>query len=131
MPLFIHPQGVPELNKRLAGNGWLANTIANPLGTTIALSHLIFEGTLDRFPRLRICAAHGGGFLPSYAGRFDRGCLTFPGGITVAFSGTPPGNVSIGSNPFRNPSSGSLVKSPNAAVIVIQGNSKVTIAGTP
>jgi predicted TIM-barrel fold metal-dependent hydrolase len=42
VPLFIHPQGVPELNKRLAGNGWLANTIANPLGTTIALSHLIF-----------------------------------------------------------------------------------------
>src|SRR5262249_24069186 len=41
VPLFIHPQGLPELNKRLAGNCWLANTISNPLGTTIALSHLI------------------------------------------------------------------------------------------
>ena len=56
--------------------------IGNPLETTVALSHLIFEGTLDRFPRLRICAAHGGGFLPSYAGRFDRGCLTFPANCT-------------------------------------------------
>ena len=50
VPLFIHPQGVPELNKRFAGNGWLGNTIGNPLETTIALSHLIFEGTFDRFP---------------------------------------------------------------------------------
>ena len=43
--LFIHPQGVPELNKQLAGNGWLANAVAYPVETTIALSHLIFEGT--------------------------------------------------------------------------------------
>src|SRR3954463_16172540 len=67
VPLFIHPQGVPELAKRFSGNGWLANTIGNPLGTTIALSHMIFEGTLDRFPGLKVIAAHGGGFLPSYA----------------------------------------------------------------
>src|SRR5208282_5243170 len=45
---------------------------------TIALSHLIFAGTLDTFPELRICAAHGGGFLPSYAGRSDLGCPTRP-----------------------------------------------------
>jgi aminocarboxymuconate-semialdehyde decarboxylase len=75
--IFIHPQGVPEL-RRLQGNGLLTNVIGNPLDTTIALSHLIFEGTLDRFPTLRICAAHGGGYLPSYADRSDHGCLTFP-----------------------------------------------------
>jgi aminocarboxymuconate-semialdehyde decarboxylase len=76
-PIFIHPQGVPDL-KRLQGNGLLTNVIGNPLDTTIALSHLIFEGTLDKFPGLRICAAHGGGYLPSYADRSDHGCLTFP-----------------------------------------------------
>ena len=76
-PIFLHPQGAPEL-RRLQGNGLLTNVIGNPLDTTIALSHLIFEGTLDRFPRLKICAAHGGGFLPSYADRSDHGCLTFP-----------------------------------------------------
>ena len=78
--LFIHPQGVPELDKRLAGNGWLGNTIGNPLETTIALSHLIFEGTLDRHPGLKIIAAHGGGFLPSYADRSDHACLVGPAG---------------------------------------------------
>ncbi len=80
VPLFIHPQGVPELSKRLSGNGWLGNTIGNPLETTIALSHLIFEGTLDRFPGLKVIAAHGGGFLPSYADRSDHACLVGPKG---------------------------------------------------
>jgi predicted TIM-barrel fold metal-dependent hydrolase len=78
VPLFIHPQGVPELNKRFSGNGWLGNTIANPLETTIALSHLIFEGTFDRFPGLKVIAAHGGGYLPSYADRSDHACLVGP-----------------------------------------------------
>jgi predicted TIM-barrel fold metal-dependent hydrolase len=76
--LFIHPLGTPELAKRLQGNGWLANTIGNPLATTIALQHLIFEGTLDRFPNLKIIAAHGGGYLPSYAARGDHACFVSP-----------------------------------------------------
>src|SRR5207248_6647984 len=80
VPLFIHPQGLPELSKRLAGNGWLANTVGNPLGTTLALSHLIFEGTFDRYPGLKVIAAHGGGFLPSYADRSDHACLVGPKG---------------------------------------------------
>src|SRR5580658_6052729 len=78
--LFIHPQGIPELNARLKGNGWLGNTIGNPLGTTIALQHLIFEGTLDRFPGLKIIGAHGGGYLPSYAPRSDHACFVSPPG---------------------------------------------------
>jgi aminocarboxymuconate-semialdehyde decarboxylase len=76
--IFIHPAGTPELNKRLKGNGVLENVIGNPLDTTIALSHLIFQGTLDRFPGLKVCAAHGGGYLPHYKDRSDQGCITFP-----------------------------------------------------
>lgn len=77
--IFMHPQGVPELDKRLAGNGRLSNVIGNPLETTIFLSHLIFDGTLDRYPGLKICGAHGGGYLPSYADRSDHGCSAGPG----------------------------------------------------
>jgi aminocarboxymuconate-semialdehyde decarboxylase len=78
--VFMHPLGTRELEPsgRLGGSGLLTNTIGNPLETTIALSHLIFEGTLDRFPGLKICAAHGGGFLPSYANRSDAVIKTFP-----------------------------------------------------
>jgi aminocarboxymuconate-semialdehyde decarboxylase len=80
VPVFIHPQGSPELNAttRLKGNGLLGNIIGNPLETTIALTHLIFDGTLDRFPGLKIVGAHGGGYLPSYAARSDHGCSTQP-----------------------------------------------------
>jgi aminocarboxymuconate-semialdehyde decarboxylase len=57
--------------KRFQGPGSLGNTVGNPLETTVALSHMIFSGFLDRFPTLKIVAAHGGGYLPSYIGRSD------------------------------------------------------------
>ena len=74
--LFMHPQPAPGTtqNQRLQGRGGLGNTIGNPLETTVFLSHLIFEGTLDRFPGLKICAAHAGGYLASYTGRSDALC---------------------------------------------------------
>lgn len=74
--LFMHPQQAPGTtqNPRLSGKGGLGNTIGNPLETTVFLSHLIFEGTLDRFPGLKICAAHAGGYLASYSGRSDALC---------------------------------------------------------
>src|SRR5262249_47504542 len=94
--VFIHPQqtGAPdELAARWKGNGYLSNVIGYPLETSIALSHLIFDGTLDRFPGVKICSAHGGGFLPSYAARQDHGCSTrpaaCPGGPHGAIKKTP------------------------------------------
>jgi aminocarboxymuconate-semialdehyde decarboxylase len=78
--IFIHPQsaGTPIDKSRLEGNGFLDNVIGHPLETTLALTHLIQDGTLDLFPKLKICAAHGGGYLPSYSSRNDQ-CLTaFP-----------------------------------------------------
>src|SRR5213596_534756 len=79
--IFIHPQGgTAGFEQRLRGSGGLANVIGNPLNTTIALSHLIFEGTLDRLPGLKIISAHGGGFLPSYADRSDHACFVNPSG---------------------------------------------------
>ena len=76
VPLFMHPQGAPGTtqNDRLEGRGGLGNTIGNPLETTVALSHMIFEGVFDRFPGLRVCAAHAGGYLPSYLGRSEVRC---------------------------------------------------------
>jgi aminocarboxymuconate-semialdehyde decarboxylase len=67
--LFIHPWGC-SLESRLA-LGYLGNVIGQPAETTIALHHLVFGGVLDRFPALKICAAHGGGYFPHYLGRAD------------------------------------------------------------
>lgn len=67
--VFIHPWGT-TLGPRLAQH-YLMNTIGQPLETTVCLSKLIFSGTLERHKRLRIIAAHGGGYLPAYSGRSD------------------------------------------------------------
>ena len=89
--LFMHPQAAPGTtqNPRLQGKGGLGNTIGNPLETTVFLSHLIFEGTLDRFPGLKICCAHAGGYLPSYSGRSDALCGRGSGGDCKALKRKP------------------------------------------
>jgi aminocarboxymuconate-semialdehyde decarboxylase len=78
--VFMHPRNAPGTtqNPRLRGRGGLGNTIGNPLETTVFLSHLIFDGTLDKFPGLRVCAAHAGGYLPSYLGRSEAACTRDP-----------------------------------------------------
>jgi aminocarboxymuconate-semialdehyde decarboxylase len=90
--VFMHPQdsvNATGVNKRVSGSGVLGNVIGNPLETTFFLSHLIFEGTLDKFPNLRLCCAHGGGYLPSYIDRSDHGCLTFPQQCSVRLKKKP------------------------------------------
>ena len=83
--VFVHPWGC-SLGPRL-GAHFLGNTFGQPAETALALSHLVFGGTLDRHPGLRLLAAHGGGFLPTYIGRSDhawwqradaRGCARPP-----------------------------------------------------
>ena len=71
--IFIHPRHFREGAPRFKGQGFLSNIIGNPLDTTVAIAHLIYEGTLDKFPVLKIVGAHGGGYLASYIGRFDHG----------------------------------------------------------
>lgn len=67
--LFIHPLGFTH-GHRLAEH-YLNNIIGNPIESTIALSHLIFGGVLDRHAGLKLLVAHGGGYLPGYWGRMD------------------------------------------------------------
>jgi aminocarboxymuconate-semialdehyde decarboxylase len=78
VPVFEHPGGAENVLKNNAWQGTkgdLGNIIGNPLETTVFFSRLIFDGTLDKFPNLKIIGAHGGGFLPSYLGRTDVACL--------------------------------------------------------
>jgi aminocarboxymuconate-semialdehyde decarboxylase len=76
VPVFMHPDGAANIIQpgALRGAGGLGNIIGNPLETTLFLSRMIFDGALDRFPSLKLCAAHGGGFLPSYIGRSEVAC---------------------------------------------------------
>ena len=67
--VFLHPAGFSH-GEQLR-DYYLNNTVGQPLEEAIAISRLIFSGTLAAFPRLKICVAHGGGYLPTYFGRMD------------------------------------------------------------
>jgi aminocarboxymuconate-semialdehyde decarboxylase len=69
MVVFLHPGGFTQ-GERLREH-YFNNVIGNPLESTIAVSHLIFGGVLDRYPKLKVVVAHGGGFLGSYPFRMD------------------------------------------------------------
>ncbi|MBI4887830.1 MAG: amidohydrolase [Acidobacteria bacterium] len=74
--VFMHPGGADNIIRDGAwrGRGDIGNIIGNPLETTYFLSRLIFDGTFDKFPGLRVAAAHAGGYLPSYMMRTDVAC---------------------------------------------------------
>jgi aminocarboxymuconate-semialdehyde decarboxylase len=80
--VFVHPWGC-SLGPRLA-DAYLGNIVGNPSETTVALSRIVFGGVLDRFPGLRICAAHGGGYFPHYLGRADHAYAVRPESRTMA-----------------------------------------------
>ena len=75
-PVFMHPNNAQNLIREggFDGRGELGNVIGNPLETSVFLTRLMFDGTLDKFPGLKVVGAHGGGYLPSYLGRTEVAC---------------------------------------------------------
>ncbi|MBV9555789.1 MAG: amidohydrolase family protein [Pseudolabrys sp.] len=69
--MFIHPNNVAGADR--LKSYYLANLIGNPLDTTIAAACMVFGGVFDRFPKLKVCLAHGGGFTPYQAARWTHG----------------------------------------------------------
>ncbi len=67
--VLIHPLGFthPQRMKKF----FLANTVGQPLEETLAMLSLIYEGVMERLPKLKVVMAHGGGYLPFYSGRSD------------------------------------------------------------
>lgn len=68
--VFLHPllSRDPRLQRPQ-----LPNLIGVPWETTVAAIDLMFGGILDRYPRVRVVLAHGGGYLPYQIGRLEKG----------------------------------------------------------
>lgn len=79
--VFMHPLGYTQ-GERLR-NHYFNNVIGNPLETTVAVSHLIFDGVVARYPKIKFLAAHGGGFLAHYWARMDHAWRARPDTRTV------------------------------------------------
>src|SRR6185437_6424916 len=74
--VFIHPNNVAGADR--LKSYYLQNLIGNPLDTTIAAACLLFGGVLDRYPKLKFMLAHGGGFTPYQAARWEHGWKVRP-----------------------------------------------------
>ena len=70
--LFMHPGGDTGAEAHLRGKGNLGNTVGNPLETAVTGASMVMAGVLERFPRLRVVLAHGGGALPAVRGRLRK-----------------------------------------------------------
>jgi len=79
--IFMHPIGFTQ-GERLMDH-YFNNVIGNPLETTVAVSHLIFDGVMDRYPKLKVVLPHAGGYLAHYWARMDHAWRARPDCRTV------------------------------------------------
>jgi aminocarboxymuconate-semialdehyde decarboxylase len=71
VPLFLHPQNAGDLTRLQDYHLW--NLVGFMMETATAAARLLMSGIFERYPRLKIVLAHGGGFLPYQLGRLDHG----------------------------------------------------------
>jgi aminocarboxymuconate-semialdehyde decarboxylase len=69
--ILIHPD--VRMRRERMDDYYMQNLIGNPLETAVATASLIFGGVMERFPKLKIVLAHGGGVAPSLIGRWRHG----------------------------------------------------------
>jgi aminocarboxymuconate-semialdehyde decarboxylase len=74
--MFVHPNNIAGADR--LKSYYLANLIGNPLDTTIAAASLYFGGVMDRYPKMKVMLAHGGGFTPYQAARWEHGWAVRP-----------------------------------------------------
>ena len=79
--IFMHPIGYTQGERLL--DHYFNNVIGNPLETTVAASHLIFDGVMERYPKLKVVLPHAGGYLAHYWARMDHAWKARPDCRTV------------------------------------------------
>ena len=79
--LFMHPTGYTQGERLL--DHYFNNVIGNPLETSVAAAHLIFDGVMERYPKLKVVLPHGGGYLAHYWERMNHAWKARPDCRTV------------------------------------------------
>ena len=85
--IVMHPEDVAG-SERMEDYG-LRLICGNPADSALSLGYLTYSGVFDRFPNLKLCVLHGGGFLPYHLGRFDQGHAV-RSGSRAAQASSPP-----------------------------------------
>ena len=69
--ILFHQASETLVSPRTSGYH-LSNSVGNLVDRTVTFATLVFSGLMDRFPDLKICLAHGGGYTCFGLGRMDR-----------------------------------------------------------
>jgi aminocarboxymuconate-semialdehyde decarboxylase len=85
--IVMHPEHIAGAERM--GSFGLNAVCGNPADSTLSLGYMMYSGLFDRFPNLKLCALHGGGFLPYHLGRFDKEFVTGRG-VRPAQAANPP-----------------------------------------
>ncbi|MBT4478372.1 MAG: amidohydrolase, partial [Flavobacteriales bacterium] len=81
MAIFVHPWW--WMAKEKMDKYWLPWLVGMPMETSLAICSMIFSGVFQKFPKLRVAFAHGGGSFPSTIGRIEHGFNVRPDLVAV------------------------------------------------
>lgn len=79
--LFVHPWEMMGHDKMR--RYWLPWLVGMPAETSLAICSMLFAGVFEKFPRLRVAFAHGGGSFPATFGRIERGFEVRPDLVAI------------------------------------------------
>ena len=97
--IFVHPWDM--LGKERMPNYWLPWLVGMPAETSLAICSMIFGGVFERFPKLRVAFAHGGGAFPFTIGRIEHAFHVRPDLCATDNTATPRSYLAHGDTPAR------------------------------
>ena len=97
--IFVHPWDM--VGKERMPKYWLPWLVGMPAETSLAICSMIFGGVFERFPRLRVAFAHGGGAFPFAIGRIEHAFHVRPDLCAIDNKATPRSYLATGEQPAR------------------------------
>lgn len=79
--VFVHPWDM--MGKEKMGKYWLPWLVGMPAETSLAICSMIFGCIFEKFPKLRVAFAHGGGSFPATIGRIEHGFKVRPDLVAI------------------------------------------------
>jgi aminocarboxymuconate-semialdehyde decarboxylase len=79
--VFVHPWEM--MGQERMPRYWLPWLVGMPAETSLSICSMIFGGVFERFPKLRVAFAHGGGAFPATIGRIEHGFNVRPDLVAV------------------------------------------------
>ena len=115
--IFVHPWDM--LGKERMPKYWLPWLVGMPAETSLAICSMLFSGVFDRFPKLRVAFAHGGGAFPFTVGRIEHAFHVRPDLVAIDNPRNPRTYLAQGDTPARFYVD-SLVHDPDALKTLLQ-----------